>query len=130
MAKEMKGLKLQFVPYTQLASLSPYKKIKFLIDSVAEDKIIILQGKLSHEEEKDLIEETMKKIGKNKKFKGIEIETLNPKLVDAGLLLKIKKSIADFLVGNRDALTLIGPATIVREVKKDIKKLELFLKLG
>ncbi|MEM2478643.1 MAG: DUF2073 domain-containing protein, partial [Candidatus Pacearchaeota archaeon] len=66
MAKEMKGLKLQFVPYTQLASLSPYKKIKFLIDSVAEDKIIILQGKLSHEEEKDLIEETMKKIGKNK----------------------------------------------------------------
>lgn len=127
---KIRGLKLQFVPHSQLMSLSPFRRVKFLIDSVAEDKILILQGKLSPEEEKDLIEESMKKIGKSKKFRGIEIETLNPKLADAGLLLKLRKGLADFLIGDRDMLTLIGPATIIKEVKKDIKKLELFLKLG
>jgi hypothetical protein len=126
MAKE---IKLQFVPYSQLSAMSSYKRVKFLLDNVAEDKIIILQGTLSHEEKKDLIEETMKKIRGSKRFKGIEIETLNPKVADMGLMMKLRKSIADFLVGDREVLTLIGPATIIKEVKKDLKKLELFLKL-
>jgi hypothetical protein len=103
--------------------------VKFLLDNVAEDKIIILQGTLSHEEKKDLIEETMKKIKGSRGFRGIEIETLNPKIVDMGLMMRLRKSIADFLVGDREVLTLIGPATIIKEVKKDLKKLELFLKL-
>jgi len=127
---KLKGIKLQFMPYFQIMNLSPYKRIKFLLDNVAEDKIIILQGRLSHEEEKDLIEETMKKIGKGRGFKGLEIETLNPKMIDANAIMKLRKSVADFLVGDRDVITLIGPATIVKEIKKDIKKLELFLKLG
>jgi hypothetical protein len=125
----VKEIKLQFVPYSQLSAMSSYKRVKFLLDNVAEDKIIILQGTLSHEEKKDLIEETMKKIRGSKRFKGIEIETLNPKVADMGLIMKLRKSIADFLVGDREVLTLIGPATIIKEVKKDLKKLELFLKL-
>jgi hypothetical protein len=125
----VKEIKLQFVPYSQLSAMSSYKRVKFLLDNVAEDKIIILQGTLSHEEKKDLIEETMKKIRGSKRFKGIEIETLNPKVADMGLMMKLRKSIADFLVGDREVLTLIGPATIIKEVKKDLKKLELFLKL-
>jgi len=124
-----KGIKLQFIPHSQLSVMSPYKRVKFLLDNVAEDKIIILQGTLSHEEKKDLIEETMKKIKGSRGFRGIEIETLNPKIVDMGLMMRLRKSIADFLVGDREVLTLIGPATIIKEVKKDLKKLELFLKL-
>jgi hypothetical protein len=120
-----KGIKIQFIPYSQLASMSSYKRVKFILDNV-KDKIIIVQGRLEPEEEKDLIEETMKKIGKG--FKGIEIEVLNPKL-DTNFFNKLKKSIADFLIGDRDAITLIGPATFIKEIKKDIKKLELFLKL-
>lgn len=124
-----KGIRIQFIPYLQIASMSSYKRVKFLLDSVAEDKIIILQGKLDAEEAKDLIEETMKKIGKNRKFKGIEIETLSPKLTDLNFFMKFRKTMADFLVGEREVLTLIGPATIIKEIKKDIKRLELFLKL-
>ncbi len=119
-----KGIKIQFIPFSQLASMSSYKRVKFILENV-KDKIIIIQGKLTPEEEKDLIEETMKKIGKG--FKGIEIEVLNPKF-DFGMINKIKKSVADFLVGDRDAITLIGPASVIKEIKKDIKKLEFFLK--
>ena len=119
-----KGIKIQFIPFSQLASMSSYKRVKFILENV-KDKIIIIQGKLTPEEEKDLIEETMKKIGKG--FKGIEIEVLNPKF-DFSLINKIKKSVADFLVGDRDAITLIGPASVIKEIKKDIKKLEFFLK--
>jgi len=122
-----KGIKLQFIPFSQIASLSSYKRVKFLLDNVANDKIIILQGKLRPEEEADLIEETMKKIRKGKKFKGVEIATLNPK-AETSFALKIRKKIADALVGDRDVITLIGPATIVKEIKKDLRKLELFLK--
>jgi len=119
-----KGIKIQFIPFSQLTSMSSYKRVKFILENV-KDKIIIIQGKLTPEEEKDLIEETMKKIGKG--FKGIEIEVLNPKF-DFSLINKIKKSVADFLVGDRDAITLIGPASVIKEIKKDIKKLEFFLK--
>jgi len=119
-----KGIKIQFIPFSQLAGMSSYKRVKFILENV-KDKIVIIQGKLKPEEEKDLIEETMKKIGKG--FKGIEIEVLNPKF-DQNIIARLKKSVADFLVGDRDAITLIGPASFIKEIKKDIKKLELFLK--
>jgi len=32
------------------------------------------------------------------------------------------------LVGERDALTIIGPATIVKEIKRDPSKMQLLLK--
>lgn len=124
----VRGIKLQFIPFNQLMNLSSYKRIKFLLDQIADNKIIILQGKLSPEEEADLIEETMNRIRERGGFKGIEIETLNPKLSNAGPIVKFRKMLADALVGDRDALTLIGPATLIKEIKKDIRKLELFLK--
>lgn len=126
--KKIKGIKVQFIPHSQLFSLSSYKRVKFLLEQVAENKILIVQGKLSPEEEADLIEETMKKISKNRDFRGIEIESLNPKIENQNLVLKLRKKLADALVGERDVITLIGPANLIKEIKKDINKLEFFLK--
>ena len=40
----------------------------------------------------------------------------------------IKSGIAKFLVGDRDAVTVIGPASIIKDIKKDPSKMELFFK--
>ncbi|HDI03013.1 MAG TPA: DUF2073 domain-containing protein [Candidatus Pacearchaeota archaeon] len=125
----MKGITLRFVPYSEIAYLSSYKRVKQLIELSAANRILLIQGKLTPEEEADLIEEVMKKIGKNPKFKGVEIATFEPsKSKNLSFFQAIKENIARALFGNRDAFTIVGPASIIKEIKKDPKKLELLLK--
>ena len=95
---------------------------------ISDDRILLLQGRLKPEEEADLIEETMKKIGKSKKFKGIELAVFSPKSVNLPIMMLIRKKLADFLIGGQDNLTVIGPASIIREIKKDPTKMQLLLK--
>ena len=40
----------------------------------------------------------------------------------------LKEGIAKVLLGNRQGLTIIGPANVVKAIKKDPKKIELFTK--
>jgi len=128
MANKKSNVTLQFIPYSELAYLTSYKRVKKLLEVVSEERIILFQGRLSSEEEADLIEETMKKIGKSKKFKGIELTTFSPKVTGLSFFNQVREGIAGFLVGNRDILTIIGPATLVREIKKDPTKIQLLLR--
>ena len=123
-----KDVTIQFIPFGELAYLTSYKRIKKLIEIVSEDKIILIQGKLAAWEEADLIEETMKKIGKSSKFKGIELVSFIPEVKDLTFFQSVKEKLATRLVGNRDTLTVIGPATVVREIKKDPTKIQLLLR--
>jgi len=116
-------LTLQFIPYNDINSLTPERRIKKLINVVKENKIILMQGRLVPEEESTLIEKTMEHI-KRSNFKGIEICTIYPE-TDPNLIDKLKSKIANFLLGNREGLTIIGPATIVKEIKKDPDKIQL-----
>ena len=114
-------LTLQYVPYFEISSLGSSERIKKLLKIVKENKIVLLEGRLRIDEEAQLIQKTMEIIDKN--FKGIEIGTIDPK---RGMVLdKFKKSLAKFLLGNYGGLTIIGPATIVKEIKKDPNKIEL-----
>jgi hypothetical protein len=121
-------LTLQFIPFSEIEPLSSYKRIIKLLNMIGDDRILLLQGRLKPEEEADLIEETMKKIGKSKKFKGIELAVFSPKSVNLPVMMLIRKKLADFLVGGQDNLTVIGPASIIREIKKDPTKMQLLLK--
>jgi len=124
----MKNVTLQFIPYAEIAYLSSYKRVKQLVNYATEDKIILIQGKLAPEEEADLISETMKKIKGSGKFKGIEIATFVPKAQSMPTFQAFKESIARALVGDRDVFTVIGPATLVKEIRKDPTKLQLLLR--
>lgn len=127
--KMAKGITLQFVPYGEIAYLSSFQRVKRLIDLAAEDKILLVQGKLAPEEEADLIQETMKKIKSSSRFKGIELASFVPKTKNLPLAQSIKENLARALLGSdRDVFTIIGPATIVREIKKDPTKLQLLLR--
>ncbi|MEK6949591.1 MAG: DUF2073 domain-containing protein [Nanoarchaeota archaeon] len=117
---------LQFVPYHEIEELGSARRVKKLIDIVKDNKIVVLQGRLKKEEEGDLIAITMEEIGD--KFKGIELAVINPGDKDATGLKKVRDNFFGYLLGDRQGITIIGPATIVKEIKKDPNKIELFTK--
>ena len=123
--KKMNRLTLSFVPYGDIRNLDSSARIKRILDIVLTGKIVILQGKLESIEEASLIQTTMALVGRVKGFKGIEIAVINPN--NEAFVDKIKLGIARALVGQRDALTIIGPATIVKEIKRDPKKIEILM---
>ncbi|MBI3033894.1 DUF2073 domain-containing protein [Candidatus Woesearchaeota archaeon] len=114
---------LQFIPYSDIENLTPEKRIKKLLDVVKEDRILLLEGRLAKEEEAGLIRTTMEAI--NGRFKGIEISVVSSNSKGHGLLKKIQKNIVELLSGPRSGITIIGPATIVKEIKKDPDKIQL-----
>jgi hypothetical protein len=116
-------LTLQFVPYAEIEGLSLAQKIKKLIDVVREDKIVVLEGRLKKQEEADLIKMTMEAI--DEKFKGVEISVIYPESKSSDLMKKMKSGLASLLIGDRRGLTIIGPATIVKDIKKDPDKIQL-----
>lgn len=114
---------LQFVPYSEIEGLSLASKIKKLIDIVREDKIVVLEGRLKRQEEGDLIKMTMEAI--DEKFKGVEVSVIYPTSKTTDLLKKAKSGLANLLLGDRQGLTIIGPATIIKEIKRDPDKIQL-----
>ena len=117
---------LQFVPYQEIEDLGSARRVKKLIDIVKENKIVLLQGKLKKEEEADLISIAMEEFGS--KFKGIELAVIDPETKDQSGMKKVRSNFFGFLLGDRQGLTIIGPASIVKEIKKDPDKIELLTK--
>ena len=117
-------LTLQFVPYTEIEDLGSARRVKKLIDIVKDNKIVLLEGRLKREEESDLIAITMEEI--DDKFKGIEIAVIYPTTRNASFLKTIKDNIVSILLGDRLGFTIIGPSTIVKEIKKDPDKIQLY----
>ena len=121
-------LTIHFMPYSEIAHEDLTGRVRKIIGLVLQGKIIILQGRLRPDEEARLIENTMTLIGNLKDFQGIEIAAISGDTEDRGVFDKIRSGIAKILVGEKDAITVIGPATVVKEIKKDPSKLELMLK--
>lgn len=126
--KKIKGLSLQVIPFAELRELSISERVKKILGLVLNDKIVIVHGRLRAEEEARLIEDTMALVDHVKNFKGIELAVIAPDMKNESILIRIRHNIAKTLVGDNSALTIIGPASIVKEIKRDPKKIELFLK--
>ena len=117
---------LQIVPYSELEALSSVGKIRKLLNIAKEDKIVLLQGRLQKDEETELIKTTMEEI--NKEFRGIELAVIDPSQKATGGVDWLRSSIAGALLGNRQGMTIIGPASIVKAIKKSPQKIELLMK--
>lgn len=117
-------LTLQFIPYHELEGLNSEKRIAKVLKSVKANKIVLLEGRLRPEEEAELIQKTMSEI--NDQFKGIELSAINNTALQEGFLKKLKVKLVNLLLGNRQGLTIIGPAKIVKEIKQDPNKIQLF----
>ena len=118
------GLTLEFIPYSRIEGLTSVGRIRRLLNTAKEGKIVLLQGRLKKTEEAELIQATMEEI--NREFKGIELAVINPEAnKEAQIFKKIQMKFVNMLLGDRQGLTIIGPANIVKKIKKDPQKIEL-----
>lgn len=111
--------------YREIEPLDSLSRVTKLIDLVKQQKIVLLEGRLTKEEEIELIKTTMEQIDDS--FKGVEIGTIEPttKKSDA-FFAHIKNNFIDILLGDRRGITIIGPASVVKEIKQDPEKIQLF----
>ncbi|MFH1400551.1 MAG: DUF2073 domain-containing protein [Nanoarchaeota archaeon] len=117
-------LTLQFIPYHEIESLDSTKRIQKLLKLVRENKILLLEGKLRGTEETELIKRTMQEI--DDKFKGIELAVIYPETQSAAFMKRMKAVFVNALLGDRNGFTIIGPASIIKEIKQDPDKIQLF----
>jgi hypothetical protein len=122
-------ISFQYIPYREHSKLDTNRKLNKIFKILRKNKIALMQGKLKPAEEALLIERTMSQITKD--FPGISFCTIYPeennnKKNQIGK--KLKNTIYNFILGNRDCLTIIGPASIVKEIRKNPNKIDLLIK--
>ncbi|MEM3400100.1 MAG: DUF2073 domain-containing protein [Candidatus Micrarchaeia archaeon] len=112
------GVQIEFISSSVLEPKGE-EKINYIIESIKENRIVVLEKPLTISEEKRLIEETMRQI--NTDFTGIEVSTLgrNEESGLKGLLIRL-------LGGKVGGLTVIGPSNLVKKVKRNADSIELF----
>ncbi|MFA5953550.1 MAG: DUF2073 domain-containing protein [Candidatus Pacearchaeota archaeon] len=124
---KIKGFSIQFLPYSEIKHLDSTERIRKILGIVLGNNILMIQGRLKPEEETRLIGDTVAMIDHIKGFKGIELAVIagngNHSILD-NFKQKLVKSLSG---GDLGAITIIGPATIVKEIKRNPKKIELFL---
>ncbi len=114
------AVQIEFVSSKTLKQMPSAKKIAMVLDRVKKNTILVLEEPLTADEERSLIRETMKIITKN--FPGIEISSLSPSEPD------LRSAIIGLLGGRTSGLTVVGPANLVKEMKKDPNKLRVSTK--
>ncbi|MBU1112022.1 MAG: DUF2073 domain-containing protein [Nanoarchaeota archaeon] len=114
----------QFIPYHEIEPLGSAKRVNKLLNIVKNNKIVIMEGQLNKQEEADLIEITMEEIKPG--FSGIELSTIHPEKAQLDGFGKIKHTMINLLLGNRQGMTIIGPASIVKKIVSNPQKIELF----
>ena len=111
-------IELEFVSSEVLEEKTDEGKMKFILDRVKANKILVMEESLSSTEEAKLIEETMKSI--SEKFAGIEVSTLREK-TESGIREKIIK----LLGGKTGGLTVIGPSKLIKQIKKEPQRISV-----
>jgi hypothetical protein len=125
---KIKGFSIQFLPYSEIRGLDSTQRIKKILGIVFGNNILLIQGRLEPEEETRLIGDTMAMIGHVKNFKGIELAVIGGN-GDEGVFGKMRQGLVNAIAGGDiGAITIVGPATIVKEIKRNPKKIELLLK--
>ena len=116
------GIQIDLISGQRMDELATMEKIRLILDSVHEGKIVILEEGLTPDEESKLIEVTMGEITPDE-FNGIEIETY-PKADSS------KPSLLGRLMGSDDSsakLTVIGPANRIETLHKDETLISTFV---
>jgi hypothetical protein len=111
-------IQLEFISADVLSGMSTEEKMNYVLEHVKEDKILVIEEGMSAVEEGALIQATMAQI--SKKFTGIEVSTLRETTEDG-----IRQRLIRMLGGKTGGLTVIGPSKLVRQIKKDPKRITM-----
>ena len=119
MDANMNGLKMDFLSSSMLNSSTSMEKISMIVNRVKNGDLVVIEGGLTPEEEAELIETTMREIDVDN-FMGIDIYTLE----------KDKKSFFGLSKSKIVGITIIGPANVMKAVKKKSNFLSMIANLG
>lgn len=111
------GVQIEFISSKVLEGKDSEHKLKYILDNVRKDKILVLEEALTLQEEKMLIQRTMELVSKN--FPGIEVSALGKGEND------LRTALIRLLGGRTPGLTVVGPSNLVRELRRDPNKLHL-----
>ncbi len=114
----MAEIQIEFLSSQVLSGKQPKQKLDAILDLVKKGKIVVLEEPLSATEEAELISVTMSRIGS--KFPGIEISRLGES-PDG-----IRAAAIKLLGGKSAGLTIVGPSSLVRQIKRNPGKLSVF----
>lgn len=107
------GVQVDLVSGDRMDGLTTMEKIRLILDSIHDGKIVILERGLDPDEESKLIEVTMTEINPDG-FTGIEIETYpTGNTGPNGLLGRLMG------MDSRRDLTVVGPADRIKTLHKD-----------
>lgn len=129
-----KELSINFMPIEAFQLLDREEKLEMIVENSKNEEIMVIEGLLRPEEEMDLIKAAMKEIGdeEENKFKGVEIGSITLKRSwlkeKENLRQKIRSFFLKYLIGRERGLTVIGPASLVKEVNQNPEKLTLKMK--
>ena len=117
-------MEVKIVSNILISQLDSSKKIDKLYKMVKDGSLVILEGRLSTEEELMLTSKSLKHV--SDKFSGIDIAYLNVKR-DASAIDKIKFKIASILLKYEIGITVIGPSKKVKELKMNPDQIDILL---
>jgi len=110
MSKKDQGIAFNLVSRQKLDEFTSEEKLKFILKEVKNGKILVLEHGLTPIEQANLIERTMKEIEQDT-FIGVEMEGYGQD--NPTFLQKL------FGLNKKPRITLIGPANLLKMVKKD-----------
>ena len=114
----MADIEIEFISSDVLKNQLLSDKLKYILERVKDDKILVIEESMSPREEAALIEETMKQM--NKKFQGIEVSTLREKSEEG-----FREMIIRALGGSTGGITIIGPSKLVKKIKKEPQQITM-----
>ena len=115
----MEELKMDFISSEALENVTSFEKISMIINKVKNGSVVVMEGGLTPPERAELIETTMREID-IENFVGIDVHTLEKDTASFFGLSK-KKTVV---------ITIIGPANVMKTVKKQSNLLSMVADLS
>ncbi|MCX6664820.1 MAG: DUF2073 domain-containing protein [Euryarchaeota archaeon] len=118
MTPKEKGIAFTLISRQKLDDLTSKEKLRFILDEVKTGKILVLEQGLTSVEQASLIENTMREIDQDT-FIGIEMEGYSEEKTN--FLQRV------FGITRKPRMTVIGPAHLLKTVRKDNDKIETMI---
>lgn len=116
---------VQVLSYEMMKNFSSDRRIRKILEIVKNKDIVMIEGKLTSDEETDLISKAMANV--SGRFSGIEVAFLGG-VTSKTFGEKFKNIILKLVAKDRFGITVVGPSKIIKEIKMDPNKLEILFK--
>ena len=117
-------MEVKIVSNSMISQLETSKKIDKIYSMVKSGNLVVLEGRLTTEEEMMLTSKSLKHV--SDKFSGIDIAFLNAKN-EGNRFERLKFKLAMYLLRYEIGITVIGPSKKVKELKMNPDQIDILL---